>query len=110
RAYDAVADDQHGDRRTADDVGPWRPASRRARVQRIEPDVAVQRLDDAAFGNADHQDRLAVLGDAQTDDRAGVVERDEDVDRLARVAARIDEIRREIDEADAFGPPERRRD
>jgi hypothetical protein len=58
-------------------------------------------IDDGAdllFGDADEHDRLVMLHEPGANEFAGGVERDEDMDRLARIAGGIDEVGIEIGE------------
>ncbi len=102
RTRDALADDQHRDRRAADDVGFRRPASLGDRTQRVVAEKCREVLGDTLFGNADQHDRLAMPAELETDDRSRVVDADRHVDRLARIPGRVDEVRRHVDETDAL--------
>jgi len=100
RAHDALAHHQHGDGGAADDVGVWRPAPLGRRAKRVVADEMRQVGDDPLLGNADQHDRLAVRHQFRADDRAFEVEPHHDVDRLARIADRVDLLRVQVRIAD----------
>jgi hypothetical protein len=57
----------------------------------IQADVALHHVANLFLGNADQDDGLPVVDELQAGDLAVQIEGDHDMDRLARVAGRVDE-------------------
>ena len=97
RPHDAVAHDEHGDSRAANDVhlrvplGPCRYASKILADQRIEG------ADYLLLRDSDENDRLGMLDQLETPDHPGRLDADHDMDRLSGIADRAGEIGVEID-------------
>ncbi len=102
RSRDTLAHHQHRHGGAADDVGMRRALALGARTQGVVADERGQVVDHALLGNADQHDRFTVRNQFQADDGAGRIEPDDDLDRLARVAIGVDELRIQVDVAEQF--------
>ena len=94
----AVSDHHHRDRRAADDVD--RHAVFLAWIENAPSDEAVDVTIDLSLGDAHQHDRLVMLDELRARDLAVEVDPDDDVDRLAGIAGRIDDVVREEGVAD----------
>jgi hypothetical protein len=100
RTDDAVADDEDRHGGAADDVRSRYFGS----AGGDGPDIgALEVVDDGAdflLGNTDEHDRLMMLHEPGADELGGGIEGYEDMNRLARIAGRIDDIGIEVGEAE----------
>src|SRR5215208_2465366 len=97
RAHYAVAHYEDRDRRAAHDIDLRRalgPA--RDRTHGL-PNQGVHRIDNAFFRDPHEDDRLLMVDELDAPDHAERVDADQHLNRLARVADRVREIRVEID-------------
>ena len=97
-ADDAVADDQDGYRRPADDVdlGRWRRAAGDRR--HVDADQLVDGLQNALLRNAHQNDGFLVFDELQSGQHALRIDADQKTDRLAGIAGRVGEVGIQVDE------------
>src|SRR5262249_29760172 len=90
----------HADSGAADDVD-GRPGVRRRRgLEKAQPNIAMDEILDLRLWNADEDDGLVMFDQLRAGDLAIESQRDDDMDRLAGIAGRVDDVGIEIDVAE----------
>ena len=109
-ADDAVAHDQHGHRRAADDVDLRRGRGAACDAVHVGADQFVDGIYDAFFRNAEQNDGLLVLDHLEAGHHALRRNAHQNLDRFAGIAGRIGKVGVQIDEADDLIAPKRGHD
>jgi hypothetical protein len=91
-ADDAVADDQDGYGRPADDVDLGHRRRAAGDRRHVGADQLVDGFQNALFRNAHQNDGLLVFDELQSGQYALRIDADQKTDRLAGIAGRIDEV------------------